>query len=247
MASPAFVVQCGEIFNRSRYSLASLSCRGCFTYARSLLIRPVRLESRGGIQFWLAGWRVGTACNGAMRSACSLFSKVQGLELQTSFGELASTSATNMTRVACHVLLALALLVGAQCSTDVRLVDAAGGLSNVGLLQVRTDAGFGTVCGASAAAADVIAPCSLACAACFLALITADVLKLFTLSLSDVGQGDLQIDGLCSRLCQQLPLWFLWWCRLVRCSGLPSGGLASHCTFNSSSLQLPAFARPWRI
>ena len=63
-----------------------------------------------------------------------------------------------MTRVACDVLLVFALLAGAQCSADVRLLDAAGGLSNVGLLQVRTDAGFGTVCGASAAAADATAP-----------------------------------------------------------------------------------------
>ncbi len=69
-----------------------------------------------------------------------------------------------MTRVACGVLLASALLVvGAHCSTDVRLVDAAGGLSNVGLLQVRTDAGFGTVCGASAAAADAIHPDAREC------------------------------------------------------------------------------------
>ena len=41
-------------------------------------------------------------------------------------------------------------------SADVRLVDAAGGLSSVGMLQVRTDAGFGSVCGANAAAADAI-------------------------------------------------------------------------------------------
>lgn len=46
------------------------------------------------------------------------------------------------------------LVAGVQSTADVRLVDAAGGLSNVGLLQVNTDAGFGTVCGANAAAAD---------------------------------------------------------------------------------------------
>ena len=63
-----------------------------------------------------------------------------------------------MTRVTCHALWVSALLVGAQCSTDVRLVDAAGGLSNVGLLQVRTEAGFRTVCGANSAAADETAP-----------------------------------------------------------------------------------------
>ena len=50
----------------------------------------------------------------------------------------------------------LALLADAEGSADVRLVDAAGGLSSVGLLQVRTDTQFGTVCGANAAAADVV-------------------------------------------------------------------------------------------
>mmetsp|Transcript_56149 Transcript_56149/g.89063 ORF Transcript_56149/g.89063 Transcript_56149/m.89063 type:complete len:280 (-) Transcript_56149:27-866(-) len=41
-------------------------------------------------------------------------------------------------------------------SVDVRLVDAAGSLSNVGLVQVKTDTGFGSICGANPAAADVI-------------------------------------------------------------------------------------------
>lgn len=36
-----------------------------------------------------------------------------------------------------------------------RLVDAAGSLSSVGLLQVRTESGFGTVCGVNSKAADV--------------------------------------------------------------------------------------------
>jgi len=48
-----------------------------------------------------------------------------------------------------------ALIASAWSSADVRLVDAAGSLSSVGLLQVNTDAGFGTVCGTNAAAADV--------------------------------------------------------------------------------------------
>jgi len=52
-------------------------------------------------------------------------------------------------------LFAFAFLAGAAASADVRLVDAAGSLSSVGLLQVNTDAGFGSVCGANAAAADV--------------------------------------------------------------------------------------------
>ena len=59
-----------------------------------------------------------------------------------------------------HSRLLLPVLFSAfvcvQCGADVRLVDAAGSISNVGLLQVRTDAGFGTVCGANPAAADVV-------------------------------------------------------------------------------------------
>lgn len=54
------------------------------------------------------------------------------------------------------LFLAFVLLAGAQSTTDVRLVDAAGDVSSVGLLQINTDTGFGTVCGANAAAADVI-------------------------------------------------------------------------------------------
>ena len=50
---------------------------------------------------------------------------------------------------------AFALLLGLCCGADVRLVDAAGGLSNAGLLQVKTDTGYGSVCGANAASAEV--------------------------------------------------------------------------------------------
>jgi len=52
--------------------------------------------------------------------------------------------------------LALVLLASTSSATDVRLVDETGGISSAGLLQVNTEAGFGTVCGANAAAADVI-------------------------------------------------------------------------------------------
>ena len=62
-----------------------------------------------------------------------------------------------MARVVFNLFWVFALLAGvAQSSADVRLVDAAGSLSSVGLLQVNTDGGFGTVCGANAATADVI-------------------------------------------------------------------------------------------
>ena len=38
----------------------------------------------------------------------------------------------------------------------VRIIDAAGGLSYAGLVQVHTDVGFGTICGMNQAAADVV-------------------------------------------------------------------------------------------
>lgn len=44
---------------------------------------------------------------------------------------------------------------GASTDSSLRLLDAAGSLSNVGLLEVRTEAGFGSVCGMNAAAASV--------------------------------------------------------------------------------------------
>jgi len=53
------------------------------------------------------------------------------------------------------LIFAFALLLGVCCGADVRLVDAAGGLSNAGLLQVKTDTGYGSVCGANAASAEV--------------------------------------------------------------------------------------------
>lgn len=55
-----------------------------------------------------------------------------------------------------HFGLALLLVAAVRCSVDVRIVDAAGALSNAGLIQISTDAGFGSVCGASPASADVI-------------------------------------------------------------------------------------------
>jgi len=70
--------------------------------------------------------------------------------IRTSFSEFI------MARIS--LVLTFALLTGAWSSADVRLLDAAGGLSSVGLLQVNTDAGFGTVCGANAAAADANRP-----------------------------------------------------------------------------------------
>ena len=52
-------------------------------------------------------------------------------------------------------IVAFALLLGLSCGADVRVVDAAGGLSNAGLLQVKTETGYGSVCGANAASAEV--------------------------------------------------------------------------------------------
>lgn len=61
-----------------------------------------------------------------------------------------------MARVVLVLHLVLGLLAHVRGSADVRLLDAAGSFSNVGLLQVRMDSDFGSVCGANAAAADVI-------------------------------------------------------------------------------------------
>ena len=52
------------------------------------------------------------------------------------------------------LLILVVLMVSVDGATDVRLVDESGSVSSVGLLQVKTEAGFGTVCGANAAAAD---------------------------------------------------------------------------------------------
>ena len=38
----------------------------------------------------------------------------------------------------------------------VRIIDAAGGLSYAGLVQIHTDSGFGSICGMNQAAADVV-------------------------------------------------------------------------------------------
>ena len=46
--------------------------------------------------------------------------------------------------------------LGARGSVEVRLIDGVGSVSNAGLLQVKTESGFGSVCGANPAAADVI-------------------------------------------------------------------------------------------
>ena len=61
-------------------------------------------------------------------------------------------------RVFVRVPLCLCLLlpVCTIASVDVRLVDATGNLASVGLVQIKTDTGFGSVCGANPAAADVI-------------------------------------------------------------------------------------------
>ena len=68
--------------------------------------------------------------------------------------KLAAELGGAMARIVLCTILLIALPLGARSAADVRLVDEAGGISSVGLVQVATDAGFGTVCGANAAAAD---------------------------------------------------------------------------------------------
>ena len=62
----------------------------------------------------------------------------------------------NMQGLKTNLCLFLLLPVGTVASVDVRLVDATGNLASVGLVQIKTDTGFGSVCGANPAAADVI-------------------------------------------------------------------------------------------
>ena len=80
--------------------------------------------------------------------------------LKNSFREASTQKFRNSSRehmVKARIAFFVSLcFVGGRCSPDVRLVDETGSLSSVGLLQVKTDAGFGSVCGANPAAADVI-------------------------------------------------------------------------------------------
>ena len=47
-------------------------------------------------------------------------------------------------------------LCGALQAQGVRIIDAAGGLSYAGLVQIQTDSGVGSICGMNQAAADVV-------------------------------------------------------------------------------------------
>ena len=126
-----------------------------------------------------------------------------------------------MALVVIDFVFAFALVVGARGIVDVRLVDAVGSISSVGLLQVKTDMGFGTVCGANAATADVISVhrlthmCSRSC--------TVSRTKMFSFAelcvlIPNANQrGDLQIPGLCQRFNQQLIVQVLRWYRFVWC------------------------------
>ena len=62
----------------------------------------------------------------------------------------------NMRAPKANLCLFLLLPACTHASVDVRLIDATGNLASVGLVQIKTDAGFGSVCGANPAAADVI-------------------------------------------------------------------------------------------
>ena len=67
-----------------------------------------------------------------------------------------STSACPPMANSFESFVASLFFLGARGSVDVRLIDGVGSLSNAGLLQVKTESGFGSVCGANPAAADVI-------------------------------------------------------------------------------------------
>jgi hypothetical protein len=151
-----------------------------------------------------------------------------------------------MAHIMFSLFLAFVLLAGALSTTDVRLVDAAGDVSSVGLLQINTDAGFGTVCGANAAAADaallrwhIFVAClacpaiySPACCQAFSPLnkfcpwlqnhSMGSCIMLSSHHWHATWQGHLSLDGLCTWFCQQLSMWvlrrgrFVWRRRLSR-------------------------------
>jgi hypothetical protein len=110
-----------------------------------------------------------------------------------------------MPRVIQGALSAFALVAGVKCSIDVRLVDAAGRDSNVGVLQIKTDAGFGTVCGANAASADAIQQVTRVRSTHFCFQRVGCGQPFFS-SRVVACRGDLQIHGLRVRHCEQFPL-----------------------------------------
>ena len=55
-----------------------------------------------------------------------------------------------------HMRVGKRKLCGALQAQGVRIIDAAGGLSYAGLVQIQTDSGFGSICGMNQAAADVV-------------------------------------------------------------------------------------------
>ena len=74
------------------------------------------------------------------------------------------------------------------------------------------------------------------------------------LLLCGVGkQGDMPIDGLCTWLCRQLPMWLLWRCRLVWGGGVTSGTLLLLFLLRAVLCRsVPCFVpmgpgRPWQI
>ena len=68
-------------------------------------------------------------------------------------GIIATQAAVDVSGGAFHVYATDSL---DQIRAAVRVVDTSGFMSNSGLLQIRTDAGFGSVCGMNQAAADVV-------------------------------------------------------------------------------------------
>ena len=144
-----------------------------------------------------------------------------------------------------YLIFAFALLLGSCCGADVRLVDAAGGLSNAGLLQVKTDTGYGSVCGANAASAEVTRQ-EHVCVESVQFVRDHDHALFLHCAGGALGQGDLPIDGLCTRVNQQLPLFVLRRRRFVRRSWHHSGApiLCIYvCGFDACFCRL----RPWQI
>ena len=62
-----------------------------------------------------------------------------------------------------HMRVGKRKLCGALQAQGVRIIDAAGGLSYAGLVQIQTDSGFGSICGMNEATADVVCCKQLGC------------------------------------------------------------------------------------
>ena len=140
---------------RSEYSgaqIASLMCRCCCSHL--LVLAKLSRTHVGDV-----GRRGPRHLTWLCRGASGPLPRVPRMSLRC----VAACLCTSYVVIGCAVLaclIGIALAVrkrrGALQAQGVRIIDAAGGLSYAGLAQVRTDSGFGSICGMNQAAADVV-------------------------------------------------------------------------------------------